>query len=109
MKIKYLVIFLCLSAKIFSQTQMSFGLNSNYYDSSFTALINSGKNFSGFAKNYYIKYLRYPGGLESRTYFWDKPSLAPQARLLYANVLKVTSPDKLNKAKHNEKLSENGS
>ncbi len=88
---------------------MSFGLNSKYYDSSLTALINSGKNFSGFAKNYYIRFLRYPGGLESRTYFWDKPSLTPQARLLYANVLRVKSPDKLNKAKHNEQLSENGS
>ena len=86
---------------------MEFGLNSTYVDSTLDDLIESPKPFINFAKQNYIDYLRYPGGLESRTFFWDKPLLIPQARRLYAATLKTKYSDKESKAEHNERLANN--
>lgn len=108
MKARYFFVLLFFTTNIIAQNSINFGLNTSYYDSAMLSIVHSPKVFRTFAEQNHIEFLRYPAGTESRTYFWDRPDLIPQARKMYANFLNTTklATDKSSKAKHNERMAE---
>lgn len=89
------------------QNKLLFGLNPRYDDSSLIQIVYSPIPIGQFLKNYDITYLRFPGGLYARTFFWDKTELISKSLNLYSSLLAGKGEEKAQrKSKYNKNLAE---
>jgi hypothetical protein len=83
----FLILFL-FSPQILSQKKLMFGLNSVFTDPVLHKLISLPQpTLLEMFKDYHIQYLRYPGGIPTRYYFWDRPDLIDEALKYHSSYL----------------------
>lgn len=71
------------------QKKFLFGLNAPFTDPVLQNIISKPELSSKeLFESYHINYLRYPGGIPTRYYFWDHADLTGEAMKLYADYLK---------------------
>lgn len=82
------IIFLSSSTFLSAQSELMFGVNAEILDKHLINVFNdSSKNYKEFFENFGIKYIRYPGGIPVRYYFWDNADKIPDALILLGNYL----------------------
>jgi hypothetical protein len=81
---------LCFSFRAFTlaEDRLHYGINMDSDEKGFQTLYSSTNLIASVIQENRIEYFRFPGGTPERTYFWDNPSLMPQAYALYANFMK---------------------
>jgi len=77
------------SQSIYAQKNFLFGLNAPFTDPVLQNIIaKQDLSMKDLLDNYHINYLRYPGGIPTRYYFWDRADLTGEAMKLYSEYLK---------------------
>ena len=90
---------------LYAQEVVKFGLNCIYDDLSFNQLLSpQNSKIVDFAQNYNIRFLRFPGGTVSRSYFWDRQDLIPKALQLYSDFLSTNIKSNTDVTKNNKKV-----
>ncbi len=88
-----------------AQDAIKFGLNAVYFDSTLNKLLSSkNEKIVDFPGNYHVQYLRFPGGLLARNYFWDRQDLIPQSFQLYSDFLSKNIKENTDLKKNNAKV-----
>lgn len=72
-----------------AQSKFLFGLNAPFTDAVLQDIISKPQlSMKDLLQDYHINYLRYPGGIPTRYYFWDRADLTGEAMKLYSDYLK---------------------
>lgn len=84
-----LLSFILITNQVTAQQKLFFGLNADIDDPIYQRiLVKSDPAFKELFAEYGIKFIRFPGGIPTRYFFWDRPDLSPKALDLLSLYLK---------------------
>lgn len=83
-----LSILLLFTSQVLPQKKLMFGLNTVFTDKVLHEIMSMPQpTILELLKEYHIQYLRYPGGIPTRYYFWDRPDLIDEALKYHSSYL----------------------